>query len=453
MAYRILILITIIVVNGFFAAAEVALVSVRKSRLRALADEGQVAAQAALNLLANPARLLSVTQVGVTLASLALGWAGEDTVYNMLSMAVKPLVTPATAPWLHGASFAIAFLLITYAHVVIGEVVPKNLAIEKADRLALLAAPVLLVFYRISGPFVYFIERSARVVSRLIGLRGDHSGGGHSAEELKFIISLSRSEGHLRRFEEDAIQSMLELQNYSVREIMTPRNAIVSVPVDATLDQVLRTFRSQQFSRVPVYEGRPEQIIGYVHFKDLTRIWEERKIAAERKRPPRPFRLRGLLRKPLVVPESKSLDQLIDEFRNTHTHMAMVVDEFGTIAGLVTLEDVLEQIFGEIGDEHDARRAPIEAQPSVLELEGTTPIRDLDNQYGIELPSEAGFETLAGFLLFQLGVIPSEGDHVDFGGRRFTILRMDGNRIALVKIETLRPPAPVEDNEPIGVSD
>jgi putative hemolysin len=308
MAYRLLILIVIIAVNGFFAAAEVALVSVRKSRLRALADHGQVAAQAALNLLSNPARLLSVTQVGVTLASLALGWAGEDTVYQMLSRLVQPLITPATAPWFHGASFAIAFLLITYAHVVVGEVVPKNLAIEKADRLALLAAPALLLFYRVSEPFVYFIERSARGLSRLIGLRGDHSGGGHSAEELKFIVSLSRSEGHLQRFEEDAIQSMLELQNYNVREIMTPRNAIVSLPVDAGLDQLLRTFRAQQFSRVPVYEGRPEQIVGYVHYKDLMRIWEERKTALEQKRQPRPFRLRSLLRKPLVVPETKSLD-------------------------------------------------------------------------------------------------------------------------------------------------
>src|SRR5579884_4351990 len=227
MGYRILILIIIIAVNGFFAASEVALVSVRKSRLRALADQGQVAAQAALNLLANPARLLSVTQVGVTLASLALGWAGEDTVYQILSTAVRPLVTPATAPWLHGFSFAVAFLLITYAHVIIGEVVPKNLAIEKSDRLALLAAPALLLFYRVSGPFVFVIERSARGLSRLLGLRGEHTGGGHSPEELKFIISLSRSEGHLRRFEEDAIQAMLELQNLSVREIMTPRNDIV----------------------------------------------------------------------------------------------------------------------------------------------------------------------------------------------------------------------------------
>jgi putative hemolysin len=441
MAYRLLILITIIAVNGFFAASEVALVSVRRSRLRALADQGQVAAQAALNLLENPARLLSVTQVGVTLASLALGWAGEDTVYQLLFGFFNPVVTPATAPWFHGASFAIAFLLITYAHVIVGEVVPKNLAIEKADRLALLSAPALLLFYRLSGPFVYVIEQSARALSRLIGLRGDHSGGGHSPEELKFIVSVSRNEGHLRQFEEDAIQALLELQNYSVREIMTPRHSVVSVPLDAGLERVLRTFRAQQYTRVPVYEGGPEHIVGYLHYKDLIRVWEERKIASERKRQPPPFRLRGFLRKPLVVPETKSLDQLIDEFRTTHVHIATVVDEFGTIVGLVTLEDVLEQIFGEIGDEHDVKRAPQASEPAVLELDGTTLIRDLDTQYGLELPSDAGFETLAGFLLFQFGAIPAEGERVDFGGRRFTIARMDGRRIARVRVEKLPLPA------------
>src|ERR1700732_2576069 len=172
MPYRFIILIAVLALNGFFAAAEVALVSVRKSRLRAMADEGQTGAQAALNLLANPARLLSVTQVGVTLASLGLGWAGENTVYDLFLSILQPFVSPALAPLWHGVSFGLAFLLISYAHVVVGEVVPKNLAIEKADRLSILVAPALLVFDRISAPFVYFAARSAAALSRWIGLRG-----------------------------------------------------------------------------------------------------------------------------------------------------------------------------------------------------------------------------------------------------------------------------------------
>src|ERR1700732_2118904 len=249
MPYRFIILIAVLALNGFFAAAEVALVSVRKSRLRAMADEGQTGAQAALNLLANPARLLSVTQVGVTLASLGLGWAGENSVYSLFLSIFQPWMPPNLDPVLHGVSFGLAFLLISFAHVVLGEVVPKNLAIEKADRLAILVAPALLIFDRISSPFVFFAERAAAALSRAIGLRGSHSGGGHSAEELKVIVSSSRREGHLHRFEEDAIQALLELQNYYVREIMVPRNDIVSVSVDASLDQVLRRMRENQYSR------------------------------------------------------------------------------------------------------------------------------------------------------------------------------------------------------------
>jgi CBS domain containing-hemolysin-like protein len=396
-----------------------------------------VGAQAALTLLANPSRLLSMTQAGVTLASLGLGWAGENSVYQLLESAFHPLIVPRFAPLWHGVSFAIAFLLISYAHIVFGEVVPKNLALENADRLAVLVAPPLLVFSRLSAPFIFFVEASAATISRWIGLRGGHGGGGHSAEELKFIISSSRTEGHLHRFEEDAIQALLELPNYYAREIMVPRNAVVSVSVDASLDQVLRRMREHEYSRLPVYEGDPEHIIGYVHYKDMMRIWEERRIASAKKRVLRPFHLSRVLRKPLVVPETKPLNDLIEEFRTTHTHMAIVVDEFGTIAGLVTLEDALEQIFGEIGDEHDVKRPRPAAEALLIEVDGAITIRDLDTQYGLELPGDAGFETLAGFLLFQLGYIPKTGEVLEYGRRKFTIVRMDHNRIARVGIERL----------------
>lgn len=439
MGFRFLILFLVIALNSFFAAAEVALISARKSRLRAMAERGNAGAQMALSLLASPARLLSVTQVGVTLSSLGLGWAGEDAVYQLISHLVGGAIPPGIAPFVHALLLVVSFMLITYAHVVIGEVVPKNLALEKADRLAILVAPALLVFHRVSSPFVFVLERSSAAISRWIGLRGTHRGG-HSAEELKFIISLSRSEGHLRRFEEDAIQSVLELQDYYAREIMTPRNAIVSIPVDASLDEVLEVIRLRKHSRIPVFDGSPEQIIGFIHLKDLLRVWEERRLANERRRPVRQFRIRALLRKPLVVPETKELDQLIDDFRSSHTHMAMVVDEFGTISGLVTLEDVLEQIFGEIADEYDASAPSLELEAPEVEVEGTTLIRDLDNLYGVELPSDAGFETLAGFLLFQLGYIPEGGETVEYGGRRFTVLEMERNRIARVRIERMEPP-------------
>ncbi len=440
MTYRILIMVAILALNGFFAAAEVSLVSVRRSRLKSLADQGQVGAQAALNLLANPQRLLSVTQFGVTLASLALGWAGEDTLFQLFLMLAHPLVTPATQPWVHGISFGLAFLLMSYAHSVIGEVVPKNLALEKADRLALLVAPVLVIFDRIAAPFVYVMEKSASALSRMIGLKGNHSGGGHSAEELKFIIRSSWSEGHLERFEENAIQHLLDLGDFLAREIMVPRNNVISVPADSSVDDLLKIMVQYKHSRLPVYESSRENIIGILHYKDLLRVWQERKWNHDHRRPERPFRLRRLLRKPLVVPETKPVSQLIADFREHHTHLALIVDEFGTIAGLVTLEDVLEQIFGEMADEHDARSKPPSAEATEIVVEGTIPIRDLTSIYGLDLPSEAGFETLAGFLLYKLGYIPKQGETVEFDSRRFAILEMDRNRIAKVRIQKIETP-------------
>lgn len=432
-------MVAIVALNGFFAAAEVALLSVRRSRLKELADQGNAGARAALGLLAHPSRLLSATQVGVTAASLGLGWAGEDTVYQILLRILNPLITVSTSHWLHLLSFTLAFLSISFVHVVIGEVVPKNLAIEKADRLALLMAPALLVFLSIAGPFVYVIERTASALSAAIGLHRGHGGGGHSPEELKFIVESSRIEGHLEGFEEDAIQKLLELRDVNARQIMTPRLEITSVPLDASLDDLLRITLEHKYSRLPVYEGKPEHIIGIVHYKDLVRAWQERKFASDRRIPPRPFLLRRYLRDVLVVPETKPLNQLVDEFRKKHAHLAMVVDEFGTITGLVTMEDVLEQIFGEIGDEHDVRRLMPVAGAPVIEVDGATSIRDLASQYEIELPGDAGFETLAGFLLFRLGYIPGPGESVTYGGRTFIVEEMDRNRIARVKIIMARP--------------
>ena len=448
MTLRFIVLVFILLANGFFAAAEVSLVSVRQSRLRELAEKGQAGAQSALSLLANPGRLLSVTQVGVTLASLGLGWAGEDTLYRLLSTALASLNVNAPPVAIHSSAFAVAFLAISYAHVILGEVVPKNLAIEKADRVAMMAAPVLLVFYRLSQPFVVVIERSSALILRILGLSAGHARGGHTIEELKYIVRTSRHAGHLDQFEQDAIERLIDVSEYSAREIMTPRPNIVSLPVDADLEQVLTVMTESKFTRVPVYEDRPERIIGYLHYKDLMRIWDERQFAHDRRRTARPFRLRRFVRKSVVVPETKPITQLLEEFRKGHTHMALVVDEFGTITGLVTLDDVLKQIFGEMTDEHDDVRPTPVHQDRLLQLEGSTTIRDLETRYNLVLPSEAGFETLAGFLLYQLGAIPKVNDFVEFAGRRFTITRMDRNRIATVMIENLEPkelPDPVNE--------
>ncbi len=435
MSLRLVILFVILAANGFFAAAEVSIVSVRQSRLRELAQSGNTGAQSALSLLANPGRLLSVTQFGVTLASLGLGWAGEDTMYELLLAGLTRLSLPVSAGILHGIGFALSFLVISYAHVIIGEVVPKNLAIQKADRMAILSAPILLVFYRLSQPLVVVIERSADIVLKAFGLDSSHAHGGHTPEELRYIVETLGREGHMGQFEQESIDRLIGFSEYSAREVMTPRPDIVSLPVDATLEEVLSTMAEHKFARVPIYEDRPEKIIGLVHYKDLLRVWDERRFAHDHRRNERAFRLRRFVRKPLVVPETKPLTELTAEFRKNHTRMALVVDEFGTITGLVTLDDIIEQVFGTIGDEHDDVVPEAAPEANVLQLEGSTTIRELETRYNIELPAEAGFETLAGFLLFQIGRIPHVGDTVVFKNRRMTVTQMDRNRIATVMLE------------------
>jgi putative hemolysin len=442
LGFRLILVALLIGLNGFFAAAEVALLSVRSSRLRQLAEEGRSGAQAALSLLANPQRLLSMTQVGVTLSSLGLGWAGEETLFHVIESLFKPNWGPAWAGIIHGVSLLLAFLAISYLHVVIGEVVPKNVAIATADRLAATVAPALLVFYRISIPFVLVIEKSSGAITRMLRVGRHHRSGGHSAEELKLIVTSSRGLGYLPEEQEDMIHRVLDLSELSVREIMVPRNDIISVSAEASLDEVLHAMIEHRHSRVPVYETKPEQIIGLLHYKDLLPVWEERRQAIQVGRPSRAFRVRRLLRKHLVVPETKPLGQMLAEFQLGRSHMAMVVDEFGTIAGLVTVEDVLEQVVGPIQDEYDEQSTTpaggaAGAEASEVELDGATRIRDLETEYGIEIPAEAGFETLAGFLLYRLGYIPHAGEHVDYGGRRYTVLEMERNRIVKVRIERL----------------
>jgi putative hemolysin len=434
LGYQILLMFVIVGLNAFFAASEVALVSSRQSRLRAIADEGHVGAIAALSLLSNSERLLSVVQVGVTLTSIALGVVGEAPLHNQFASLFRPFMqSPILERIFLLLSATLSYMIMTYMHVVIGEVVPKNVAIDKRERLAVIVSPVLLVFYRVVEPFVYVLEKSATLISNAIGVKGDQTGG-HSVEELKFILSSSMREGVLEGFAEKSMQRLLELQEYLTREIMVPRN----------LDQLLRIANEHQYTRIPIFEGRPENLIGYIHAKDLLRVWEDRRIATERRRPVRPFDLRRILRELPVVPESKPVSQLMDEFRRSHSHIAMVVDEFGTTVGVVTLEDLVEQIFGEIEDEHDVRRPIIEQAADVLHLDGATSIVDLALQYGIELPSEGDYETLAGFLLFRFGYIPQAGDMVEHNSRRYTVEEMQRNRLARVRIEKVEPEVPAE---------
>jgi putative hemolysin len=237
--------------------------------------------------------------------------------------------------------------------------------------------------------------------------------------------------------EEDMIHNVLDLSSVSVREIMVPRRDMVSIASDASLDQVLHTMIEQQHSRLPVYEGKPEKIVGLLHYKDLLPVWEDRRRAIRSSRSSQAFRVNRLLRPVPFVPETKPASQMLEEFRHGSSHLAIVVDEFGTVIGMLTVEDVLEQLVGRIEDEHDEKVQRSSSEAVLADLDGVTRIRDLENDYAIVIPPDAGFETLAGFLLFQLGEIPHAGAAVVYEGRRYTVLEMERNRISRVRVEKL----------------
>jgi putative hemolysin len=434
--YRLMLMALILALNSFFAAAETALVSVRQSRLKELADQGELGAQAALSLLANPERLLSVSQVGLTLASLALGWLGEETLYNMFLASTGGAIPFLTKAVLQGLCFALAFLIMTYLHVVIGEVVPKNFAIERADRMAVLVAPALLIFYKVAEPFVRVIERSAAAIARWTGASGAPHGGGHSAEELKFIISSSQLSGHLTPFQKGAIDRMISLRNYAVREVMVPRSALVMVASNSRFDHLSDLINESRYSRFPVYEDSRDNVLGIIHVKDVLDYLVHWKRMSQRNRTPRPFDLKKLVRKVPVMPETKLMSEVLDALRPEHAHVAFVVDEFGTFSGMISVEDVIEHVFGDIEDEFDTDIRVRDPELDEFQVEGTISLVDLDTQYGIdiELPEDLGVETLAGYLMHRLRRIPRVGDAIDYGDRRFVVTVMDANRVDSVQV-------------------
>ena len=436
---RLIIVSLMLLLNAFFAVAEVALMGVSKARLQYLARQGHHSANAALTLLENPSRFLSVLQVGISLASLALGWAGGTLLAGVLRALWEAAGFARAVALENVVSTLLSFGVMVAAHVVFGGVLPKQIAFTKPVHLALLTAPPLLVFARVLAPLTVLVEVSVTALSRVLDLKARRLVGAHTPEELKFIIHTSTQEGELLPSEQQALQGVMELRDLSAREVMVPRNAVVMLPEDASLEAVLRIALEHRYSRYPVYRGRPDNVIGVIHIKDLLQTWEERRYASARKRQTRPFRLTFLLRKPHVVPETKPLLQLLDEFRQSHQQMGIVVDEFGTVSGIVTMEDALEQVFGNIEDEHDERRVAAAPETLALTVEGTISIRTLQTEYGITLPMDAGFETLAGFLLYELGRIPTENDAVEHQSRRYVVVAMDNNRIAQVRIEPVEP--------------
>jgi putative hemolysin len=444
-----------ILANSFFVAAEFALVSVRETRIEQLIALNLPGARTALQLKPNIDEVLPAVQFGVTLASLALGGIGEPAVAQAILHEMErvtwlarwvPGVATHPVAVAHTLAVIVAFGAITYFEVLLGELVPKSLALQRAERIAIAVAGPVDVFIRMTRPAVKLMNISATLVLKVFRapLRAESSA--HSPEELKLMATATRRMGLLPPFQEEMIHRAIELNQVVASEIMTPRGKIFSLPANMPLEAASARIVEEQHSRVPVYdpEAGREHIIGVIYSKDVARLMHFRGVAnglgsrAAVPAGPSGITVRQVMRDVLVVPETKLALELLQEFQERRRHIAIVVDEFGSTLGLVTAEDVMEQVVGEVEDEFDlVRHAPLAAADGGLLLDGSASLRDLVTQLRWKLPRVAGVETLAGFLLAKLGHIPEIGERVDFGARRFEIVQMDGKRIARVKVDTI----------------
>jgi putative hemolysin len=440
---RLLGLLALVAVNGFFAAVEFSLVAVRLSRVRQLVAEGGIRARIVLDLIGKLDRVVSGVQVGVTLTSLGLGALGESTLAGVLSPVVANLPGWHAAVFVHFVSLAVAFLFLTILHVVFGELVPKSMSLQRAERVALLVAPPFQWYLEVFSPAISLLDGMSRWVLRGLGFSGRSSHTQiHSAEELQIQIQQARERGLIGKEAERFILGSIELDRMQARELMVPRPDVHFLTADATLDDVLRIFVTTQRSRLPVFEGAGDHVLGYIHIKDIVWVLLDRERRAEEGWSPAEFNVRGILHEISIVPETKPVSELLHELRSRRGWMGMVVDEFGTILGLLTLEDILEALIGEIHDEFDVIQAPVvvgQGPDAAMIFDASLSLRDLESQYNIVLPEDPSYATVGGFVLDRLGFIPRGGEGFDYEGLRFTVVEMDRRRVARVKIQRLKP--------------
>ena len=423
-ATRLLVVLALVFLNAFFVAAEFALVATRRSRAENRAAAGDRGARLVERTLKDLDRYISVTQVGITLASLALGWLGEDAIAVLIDGALGQFGLAMPAAAVHTTAAAItAFVVIAFLHIVLGQITPKTLALVRPERTSALVVRPLLAFSVLTSPFIALVNGAANAVLRVFGVRPSRPlERVHSPEELRLLVMQSRAHGALDESDSAMLAGVFDFHEKRARDVMRPRTDIVAVPVDATENEVWQLMRSERYSRYPVYQETLDDVIGVLVAKDL---WL--------KEPGNAFDLRTLIRKPLYVPDNRPADRVLDDLRRTRAHMAVVLDEYGGTAGIVTLEDLVEEVIGDINDEYDfAVREAIEAN-GILELAGSMSLVDVRSDYRLPIP-DGDWTTLGGYTFARLGRVPRIGDRATFPGGELEVVAMDGRRVAAVRV-------------------
>ncbi len=428
---RIAVVLLLVLANGFFVAAEFGLVGSRRTRIEALARQGNRRARIARRAVQHLNLALSATQFGITLASLGLGWVGEGTLATLMRQWFTALPPAWGIVATHTVAGIIAFLLLTFLQIVLGELAPKGIAITAPERTALWTAGPVIAFARVFRPVIWLLNGAAGLVLRALGLGSPtEMERVHRPEEIEMLVTQSYEHGLLSEEPVEMIRGVFDLSETTAAEVMTPRTDMVAVADDVSLDHVADVILMEGHSRIPIYHENVDHIVGVVLARDVWRAQRAGKGGEG---------IGGVIRPVPFVPDGKSVEELLKEMQEERVHLAVVVDEFGGTAGIVTIEDLLEEIVGEISDEHEARSPEIQEQPSgEILLAGGAPIAELNERFDLELPDDE-YTTVGGYILGRLGRIAQKGDEVLFPAGRLRVLEMLGRRVGRLALFLARP--------------
>jgi len=427
--YYILLTGFLVLLNGFFVAAEFAMVRVRGSQIEIKAKAGSGAAKIAKSIMANLDGYLAATQLGITIASLGLGWAGQEVVTKLMLNLFSLFGLVITSHLIINISHVVAFVLITVLHIVFGELAPKSLAIQRSVRTVMTIAVPLRFFFVVFRPFIWFLNGFANLMLRAFGI---HTAPGaestHSSEELQYLLEQGKETGAIDSSEHELIQNVFDFNERVVKNIMVPRTKIFGIEIDTKQDEVIDEVIAEGYSRVPVYEETIDKIVGIAHAKDILPL-VARKVT---------FELKDIIRKPYFVPETKKINDLMAEMKLKRIQIAIVLDEFGGTAGMVTLEDIVEELVGDIQDEYDEEKPIVEkVNDTEFIVNALAPIYDVNSHLPHDLPEDGDYDTVSGWLGDIFGKIPDVGEQKEANGYNITVLKKSDQNIESVKLELL----------------
>lgn len=435
---RLGVVLLLVALNAFFVAAEFSLVAVRRSRIDEMAESGDAGARKVQKALDHLDRYIAGTQLGITIASLALGWVGEPAMAVLIDGFLGLFGLPPAGQGVHsGVALAFSFFFLTFLHIVLGELAPKSLALVNPEGVSKVVTTPLSLFSRAMSPVIWLFNGAANSILRVFGVAPSSEAHSHSPEELRLLVMQARAHGTLDESDSAMLAGVFDFHEKKARDVMRPRTEIVALDINSTEEEVWQVVREERYSRYPVYRESVDDLVGVFLAKDL---WLNQSAT--------PFNLTELTREPLYVPDSRPAEKVLDDLRKTRAHMAVVLDEYGGTAGIITMEDLIEEVIGDIADEYDmAARTAIESN-GVLELDGTMSLIDVRSDHRVQIP-EGDWTTLGGYAFAKLGRLPRMGDRVPVPGGELEVIAMDGRRIAALRVHRVHPTPP---NETPGTS-